>query len=304
MKWLALLGMSSVLLLSGCATQQETSEHWVFPAMAVPLQPSAEQQVKIAQLTQLLARKNLPADVRAKMLVERGHFYDSVGLDELARVDFFQSLKINPQQPAIFNILGVYETQRANFDDAYQFFDSTLELNPQDTFAQRNRAIALYYGERYLLALEDMNAYWREDPSDPFRVLWRYVIEQKVDPQQAKAHLAESYQQRNARWGWLIVAVMLDEISERQAFQVVMDNSENNNDLAERLTELYFYMGKKYQINQDYAHAISLYKLVLSYNVFDYLEHRYTFVELGNIYRSLTLDEEESASAKDDSAEQ
>ncbi|MFA0280088.1 lipoprotein NlpI, partial [Vibrio sp. 10N.222.55.F8] len=66
------------------------------------------------------------------------------------------SLSLNPAQPDIFNLLGVYFTQVGEFDAAYESFDSTLELDPANSYAERNRSIALYYGERYDLANEEM----------------------------------------------------------------------------------------------------------------------------------------------------
>jgi len=57
---------------------------------------------------------------RAKMLFERGNYYDSVGLRDLARLDYSQSLQLNPSQPDLFNLLGVYYTQVGEFDAAYE----------------------------------------------------------------------------------------------------------------------------------------------------------------------------------------
>ncbi|MGL6258350.1 lipoprotein NlpI [Vibrio sp. WXL103] len=294
MKWFksAAIGVA-LAVLSGCSAIDDSpssSSQWLYPPMAVPLQASMQQEVQIARLTQLLQRGDLSDDVRAKMLYERGNYYDSVGLRDLARLDFNQSLALNPAQPEIFNLLGVHYTQIAEFDAAYEAFDSTLELDPANSYAKRNRAIALYYGGRIELALEDIQEHFAEDPKDAFRALWLYIIESELNPEQARAELTQRYEQRDEQWGWVLAALMLDEVSEERVFQIIYSTSTDNTLLAEQLTEVYFYLGKRYQQQERYADAISLYKLAMSFNVYEYVEHRYAFLELGRIYKQLSQD--------------
>ncbi len=289
MKWFQTASLCVAIALTGCAnTSQQSEQQWAYPPMAVPLQPSAQQEVQIARLSQLLQRPDLSDDVRAKMHFERGNYYDSVGLRDLARLDFNQSLQLNPNQPDIFNLLGVYFTQVGEFDAAYEAFDSTLELAPDNTYAERNRAIALYYGGRLDLALEDMNKHYQEMPSDPFRALWLYIVEAELNPEQAHENLKQRYQDdRSEEWGWVLVAIMLKEVSDDRALKVIMNGTKENYRLAERLTETYFYLAKRHQLEGNIASAISLYKLAISFNVYEYVEQRYSFLELAQIYKQL-----------------
>lgn len=288
MKWFRTAAVSLALLITaGCASTANNQAQWVYPPMAVPLQSSVQQEVQIARITQLLQRPDLADEVRAKMLYERGNAYDTVGLRDLARLDYNQSLSLNPAQPDLFNLLGVYFTQVGEFDAAYDAFDSTLELSPENSYAARNRAIALYYGERIELALEDIQKHYDEDPSDPFRALWLYIIQSEQEPEVARQALLNRYQTRNDQWGWVLVAITLGEVSEEQVFNAILAGSRDNTLLAQRLTEAYFYLGKRYQAQGDFASAISLYKLAISFNVFEYVEHRYSFLELNRIFNEV-----------------
>lgn len=212
MKWFQSLSLITLLVLSGCATTTEEPKQWVYPPMAVPLQASIQQEVQIARLNQLLQRQDLEDDVRAKMFYERGSYYDSVGLRDLARLDFNQSLSINPSQPDIFNLLGVYFTQVGEYDAAYEAFDSTLELDPANQYAERNRAIALYYGDRLSLSYEEMQAHYHDDISDPFRALWLYIIGRELNADSAYNALKSHYADKNDEWGWVLVAIMLGSL--------------------------------------------------------------------------------------------
>ena len=154
--------------------------------LAVPLQPTLQQEVILARMEQILASRALTDDERAQLLYERGVLYDSLGLRALARNDFSQALAIRPDMPEVFNYLGIYLTQAGNFDAAYEAFDSVLELDPTYNYAHLNRGIALYYGGRDKLAQDDLLAFYQDDPNDPFRSLWLYLAEQKLDEKQAK----------------------------------------------------------------------------------------------------------------------
>ncbi len=288
MKWFQLMSLGFLLLLSGCALTPKKDNHRVYPPMAIPLQVTLQQEVKIARLSQLLSRSDLSDKVKAQMLYERGGYYDSVGLRDLARLDFERSLNLNPAQPQIFNLLGVYFTQIAQYDAAYDAFDSALELEPNNRYARRNRAIALYYGDRIELSYEEMQqAYHRDTSRDPLHALWLYIIEYEIDPQRAEANLIARYKERNDNWKWALVANMLGEISEEQLFKAALHDVRGNLAVAQRLTETYFYLGKRYQFAEQYADAIALYKLALSFNVYGYLEHKYSFLELGRIFEDM-----------------
>jgi len=287
-KWLKLVALSLLVTLSGCASiNSSQTSHWVYPPMAVPLQANIQQEVQIARLNQLLQRSDLSDDIKAKMFYERGSYYDAVGLRDLARLDFNQSLSLNPAQPDIFNMLGVYFTQVGEFDAAYDAFDSTLELDPDNQYAERNRAIALYYGGRVDLALEEMKAHFKDNQDDPFRALWLYIIERENTPKVAHSNLKLRYESRGDEWGWVLVAIMLNDISEEDAFRAVLEGTRDNVVLAQRLTETYFYLAKRYKIEGKYADAIALYKLALSFNIYEYVEHRYSFLELSRIFNEI-----------------
>ncbi|UPQ88421.1 lipoprotein NlpI [Vibrio sinaloensis] len=292
MKWFQTATLSlAMLITAGCASTSNNATQWIYPPMAVPLQASAQQEVQIARLSHLLQRPDLSDEIRAKMLYERGNYYDSVGLRELARLDYNLSLSLNPAQPDLFNLLGVFFTQVGEFDAAYDAFDSTLELDPENSYAARNRAIALYYGDRIDLALEDMQKHYEQDPSDPFRALWRYLIQMEQQPELAREQLLAQYQQRDEQWGWVLVAISLGDVSEEQAFKAILAGTRDNTLLAQRLTEAYFYLGKRYQAQGDFANAISLYKLAISFNVYEYVEHRYAFLELNRIYNQVKAEQ-------------
>nr|WP_314264097.1 lipoprotein NlpI [uncultured Moellerella sp.] len=267
-----------LFLLIGCSSSNEWRKNEV---LAIPLQPTLQQEVILARMEQILASRSLTDDEYAQLLYERGVLYDSLGLRALARNDFSTALSIRPDIPEVFNFLGIYFTQAGNYDAAYEAFDSVLELDPTYNFARMNRGIGLYYGGRYKLAQDDLLAYYQDDPNDPFRSLWLYLVEKEMDPLTAKANLSARYDRaEKGQWGWNIVEYFLGNINESKLMARLKENSADNTSLAEHLSETNFYLGKNYLSLGDKDNAVALFKLTVANNAHSFVEHRYALLEL------------------------
>ena len=272
--------VATAISLAGCSNSNWRKNE----VLAVPLQPTLQQEVILARMEQSLASRALTDDERAQLLYERGVLYDSLGLRALARNDFSQALSIRPDMPEVFNYLGIYLTQAGNFDAAYEAFDSVLELDPTYNYAHLNRGIALYYGGRYRLAQDDLLAFYQDDPNDPFRSLWLYLTESEIDKDQAKVALKQRYDKAaKDQWGWNIVEFYLGDISEKTLMERLKADATDNTSLAEHLSETNFYLGKYYLSLGEKDDAKALFKLAVSNNVNNFVEHRYALLELAQL---------------------
>jgi len=269
--------VATALTLAGCSNTDWRKNE----VLAVPLQPTLQQEVILARMEQILASRSLTDDERAQLLYERGVLYDSLGLRALARNDFSQALSIRPDMPEVFNYLGIYLTQAGNFDAAYEAFDSVLELDPTYNYARLNRGIALYYGGRFKLAQDDLLAFYQDDPNDPFRSLWLYLTEREINADQAKVSLKQRYEKAvKEQWGWNIVEFYLGDISEKTLTERLQADATDNTSLAEHLSETNFYLGKHYLSLGEKDSAEALFKLTVANNVHNFVEHRYALLEL------------------------
>lgn len=269
--------VATALTLAGCSNSDWRKNE----VLAVPLQPTLQQEVILARMEQILASRSLSDDERAQLLYERGVLYDSLGLRALARNDFSLALSVRPDMPEVFNYLGIYLTQAGNFDAAYEAFDSVLELDPTYNYAHLNRGIALYYGGRYKLAQDDLLAFYQDDPNDPFRSLWLYLDEREMYADKAKVALQQRYDKAvRDQWGWKIVEFYLGNISESTLMDSLKADATDNTSLAEHLSETNFYLGKHYLSLGEKDDAEALFKLTVANNVHNFVEHRYALLEL------------------------
>lgn len=266
------------VLLAGCSAPKAVTPTLVLP---VPMQVSYESELGIARLGQMLTATGLTPEQRAELFFQRGVVFDRVGLRAMARLDFNRALRERPDFADAYNLNGVYLTQNQEFDEAYEAFDSALELAPDYTYANLNRGIALYYGGRPGLAARDLKTFLDEDPSDPYRLLWWYLALDQLDPEFATEQLAaHQLQYGTDEWAWDIVSVYLGEVTDEQLLNRVSEESTDNQELAERLCEAYFYLAKQAQRNGQPDQAAVYFKLALATNIYDFVEHRYSLLEL------------------------
>ncbi|MBC7175756.1 MAG: lipoprotein NlpI, partial [Klebsiella pneumoniae] len=131
------------------------------------------------------------------------------------------------------------------------------------------------------LAQDDLLAFYQDDPNDPFRSLWLYIAERKLDEKRALEALRERLNKSDKeQWGWNIVEFYLGDISEKELMTRLKEDATDNTSLAEHLSETNFYLGKYYLSLGDKDSATALFKLAVANNVHNYVEHRYALLEL------------------------
>ncbi len=282
-----ILLLGSVLLTQGCASSQLNSNDNVSSSImnniviAEPLAINYKSEIAIARLTEVINRAKITEDQRAQLFYDRGVLYDSVGLRSLARFDFSHALQLKPDLIDAYNFLGIHYTQLQEFAQAYEQFDSALDLAPEHEYAYLNRGIALYYGSRPELASIDFKAFHQKQQDDPYRLLWLYLTEYEVDPLAAKYSLKQRAEIVDERtWAKQVVYLYLGEISQAEFVKGLTKDVRSNKELTERLCEAYFYLGKYNQTLGYRGSAANYFKLALSTNVYEFVEHRYAKLEL------------------------
>jgi len=278
------LGLSlSFILIQGCTTTETARKSSAIGQLVIaePLPVNYKSEVALARMSEIIQRAEITDEQRAQMFYDRGVIYDSVGLRSLARLDFNRALRLKPDMVEAYNFLGIHYVQLQEFTQAYDAFDSAIELTPEHEYAYLNRGIALYYGGRSELAVEDITTFYQHQTDDPYRLLWLYLVERDVDEIKA----LNSLQQRSAKvaanvWAKEIIKLYLDEISQQEFIRLITANVRSNKELTERLCEAYFYLGKLNQLQGNRRIAANFFKLALSTNVYEFVEHRYAKLEL------------------------
>ncbi|MCP3130026.1 lipoprotein NlpI [Shewanella sp. KJ2020] len=275
------------LMLAGCATTQSPLENHndvEGKLVVAPVMPDYKVEVTLAKLNEILSAVELTNEQRARFHYDRGVIYDSVGLRLLARIDFMQALKLQPDLADAYNFLGIYYTQEGDYDSAYEAFDGVLELSPNYDYAYLNRGIALYYGDRNDLAVKDMQAFYAGDNKDGYRALWLYLIQSKDNVTEAKRQLQEHRQGLEAdAWSTVIVDHYLGLKSRDDVFAAAKSGLTHPKEYAERLCEAYFYLAKMAIETKQYQDAANYLRLALATNIYDFVEHRYARIELAKV---------------------
>ena len=246
-----------------------------------PLASDFRNEITIARYSELLNRTDLSPEQQAKLYYDRGVLFDSLGMSTLARIDFNRAIKLKPDLAEVYNFLGIHHTLMQQYEQAYEFFDSALELDEQHEYAYLNRGIALYYGERPLLAADDLQQFLNRAPSDPYRVLWLYLAQAEANKEQALLDLKANAQGVDeSQWGYQLLALYLGDISEFEFLSGIIEGVTSEQEYAHRLCEAYFYLAKLHQAAGDSYLAADYFRLALSTNVHEFVEYKYARLEL------------------------
>lgn len=288
--------LSLLLLAQGCASLEKPANEASSVALGqlVIAEPSTinfKSEISIARLSEVINRVKITDEQKAQLHYDRGVLYDSVGLRSLARLDFSHALKLKPDLIDAYNFLGIHFTQLREFSQAYEKFDSVLELSPDHEYARLNRGIALYYGDRPELAAQDFNDFHHKQSDDPYRLLWLYLAEYEVDATVAKQKLKQRAKLVNDNtWAKQVIYLYLGEISQDKFISGLTKSIQSNKELTDRLCEAYFYLGKYNQNNGNTGAAANFFKLSLSTNVYEFVEHRYARLELDLMHTKKATD--------------
>ncbi|WP_440874046.1 lipoprotein NlpI [Thalassotalea sp. PLHSN55] len=281
--YIKLVFLFLVTLIQACSSvgQNNDSSSVGQLIIAEPLPINYKSEVAIARLSEVISRAEITDVQKAQLYYDRGVIYDSVGLRSLARLDFNLALRLKPDLVDAYNFIGIHYTQLQEFPQAYDAFDSTIELAPEHDYAYLNRGVALYYGGRAELAVEDLDYFYGKQDNDPYRVLWLYLAERDVDAVKALQNLTKRAQLvSDNNWAKDIIDLFLGDVEQNQFLRQVPRGVQSSQELTERLCEAYFYLGKYNQFAGQMNAAANFFKLSMSTNVYEFVEHRYAKLEL------------------------
>ncbi|GLS91634.1 lipoprotein NlpI [Psychromonas marina] len=287
--------LSVILLLTACESIPERNrggnadlQTIVALPVATAVQIDYQDEVKLLRLNQLIAEHNGDNQQKAQLFYERGLIYDRMGLSAHSRYDFTQSINTDPAFAAPYNSFGVYLLLGQSYDEAFDAFDSALELSGEMHYSYLHRAIGLYQVKRYPLASRDINKFYALDKTDPYRILWRYVIDSKLDAPEALGALQnEQAGNDDYRFAWSIIDVVAGRTSENEFFANIANGVKSNKEMAERLCEAYFYLGHWHKLAGNLDRAIYYFKMTTTTNIHEFIEYKYALMELTSIQREL-----------------
>mgnify|MGYP000421301980 CR=1 FL=1 len=288
--FLALIASASIL--SGCASTKNvpnnSEPHIVNDVViAEPLMIDYKSELAVAKLSQLINHVKLEKDKLAQLLYDRGVIYDSLGLRSLAQLDFRRALEFRPAYADAYNFIGIHLTLIGQYEQAFEAFDNALDIDPEHTYVHLNRGIALYYYGNDQLAMEDLEAFYVKSPTDPYRAIWLYLSEQKTDPEGARLRLMYNASQLNKnQWAYQLVDLYLGKLDDQTFIDNMGKQLKSSRELVDRLCEGYFYLAKLKLMQGEEEVAKNYFRLSLSTNVYEFVEHKYARLELNRLYQA------------------
>ncbi|MDO4697662.1 MAG: lipoprotein NlpI [Pasteurellaceae bacterium] len=286
-----LLNWLALCFLTGCINRvSEIISPTKLPLSELNPQLRFEQELMVVRLSQVLDVAQLTKPERAELHFERGVLYDSLGLWSLARNDFAQAVEFAPKMAAAYNYLGLYLLLEDDYDSSVDAFNAVLELDKNYDYTRLNRGLAFYYAGRYSEAQRDLTYFYEAEKNDPYRVLWLYFNELELMPNDAKKNLVARAKGLSSEfWGTNIVDYFLGKLTlEQLRLKMNAQAEANTPQYAEILTETYFYLAKQTLKLNQVQEAISLFRLAVANQVYNFVEYRFALFELARLRQAQT----------------
>lgn len=237
------------------------------------------------------------AEDKAELFYEVGSLYDDLGLEAMARFMLMNSIVNKPGFARPYELLGIYFFKEGRIAEACDAFDSAIELDKQktSTYPYLNRAFVMYYTRHYKMAVDDMKVFFNSDPTDPYRMLSMYFVEEKVIGQKnALKNLEQNYikgqtAKRKDSWGDALVLYYLDKMSQKKLFKDMLLVKDDEDLFQEHLCEAYYYVGKKALEKGNDKLAYDYFKLCRSTRKYGFLEYRNAYIEMQALERKYNL---------------
>lgn len=91
-----------------------------------------------------------------KAYLDRGAACLEAGKFDQALQEFNQAVKLRPNDPAVYDSLGMAQRCKGQDDQAMKSFNKAIELDPKYARAYRNRAMVYYDKTDYVHSLSDL----------------------------------------------------------------------------------------------------------------------------------------------------
>lgn len=103
---------------------------------------------------------------RAKVLDERGRYYEDSGQYQRAIQDHTEAIHLDPNNASAYNNRGVSHERLEQYRQAIEDFTEAIRLDPNDANTYDNRGIAYRHLEQYRQAIEDFTEAIRLSPKE------------------------------------------------------------------------------------------------------------------------------------------
>ena len=302
------MGLVALMALTGCQNFTSSSKsidlegaitvpsEYVYTAPISEKSLTREQNI-LTNLLMILESDAKSAEDKAELFYEVGSLYDDLGLEAMARFMLMNSIVNKPGFARPYELLGIYFFKEGRIAEACDAFDSAIELDKQktSTYPYLNRAFVMYYTRHYKMAVDDMKVFFNSDPTDPYRMLSMYFVEEKVlGKELALKNLEQNYikgqtAKRKDSWGDALVLYYLDKMSQKELFKDMLSVKDDEDLFQEHLCEAYYYVGKKALEKGNDKLAYDYFKLCRSTRKYGFLEYRNAYIEMQALERKYNL---------------
>jgi lipoprotein NlpI len=212
-------------------------------------------------------------DDLAELYWERGVQYGDLHHYAEAIEDYTRCLELRPKFISAYLNRAVAHARLQQYKSAYADFAQALQLDPNNTSAYNTRGALNFLLGRYQDAVKDFKRYLKLRPHDSYRLLWLYMSEKNLHPDQPD-DLINYIDGVNLKvWPGAIVRLYLGQVPVEDVINALSNNMRhwsNGN-----RCEAYFYLGQYFLLRGDRTNALRFFKQAVKTKATGFMEYEF-----------------------------
>lgn len=221
-------------------------------------------------LTEFLNGGRLTPELRAESLRKRGIALDNLGLHDLGKADFDESLKLAPNNADTLSAAAANAFALGQDAAATDYANKAMVQNPSDRAPRSMLAFLAYYGRNYPEAkrnlLEQLKD--RNRVNDGYATIW-LLLTAKRNKEDAQATVKPYLAAKKSDWPHPVLQYLMGTGTWDQALTAAEEGTKD----PSRLCELYFYAGEKASIEGRSQEAREYFNKSLRTGVVEFNEY-------------------------------
>jgi lipoprotein NlpI len=214
----------------------------------------------------------------AEALDNRAGAYLFKGDYDRAIQDYDQAIRVEPNNAGNFNDRAIAYNGKKNYHRALQDLDHAVQLSPRNASILGNRGVTYFYLGQFKAAENDLTLSVRLRPTDPYSVIWLYVVSARSGGNASVELKKNSAALKSTGWPQPVIQMYLRALTPSDVLASAKNEDAKKN--SKQHCQAYFFLGEDALLSSHETEARRLFQDAIATRVMDSFEYMGAIAEL------------------------
>lgn len=207
----------------------------------------------------------------AEALDNRAGAYLFKGDFDRAIQDYDQAIRVEPNNVGNFNDRAIAYNGKKDYHRALQDLDHAVQLSPRHASILGNRGVTYFYLGQFKAAENDLTLSVRLKPTDPYSVIWLYVVSARSGGNASVELKKTSAALKSTGWPQPVIQMYLRALTPSDVLASAKNDDAKKN--IKQRCQAYFFLGEDALLSGHETKARRLFQDAISARVMESFEY-------------------------------